>query len=157
MAQGWRRIAAQAEMRSPAVRYLTVASLGWAGPTRSGGAEEENRNRLEEEQKRPERWRGKILLLAPKGKSAEAVDIFGQMGPFLKSAHASGALAVIDADGTPETRGKNLTQVDLAARASINGKRVWSRRRDGLVHRKQAHPNGNVCAPSYDATLHTYC
>jgi hypothetical protein len=40
-------------------------------------------------------WRVKILLLASKGNSAEAVHILGQMGPFLKSAHASGALAVV--------------------------------------------------------------
>jgi len=118
MARGWRRISAQAEMRSPSHQYLTVASLGWAGSTRDGGEEAEavavNRNELVEEQKHAAQWRGKILFLVSKGKPRPSFEIYALMGPFFQSAHDAGAVAVIDGDGTTETQGMNLTHIDPA-------------------------------------------
>ena len=77
--RGWRRISAQAEMRSPSRQFLTVASLGWAGSTRDGGEEAEvvpiNRNELVDEQKLSVQWiveahQGEIKVESELGKGS---------------------------------------------------------------------------------------
>lgn len=116
IARGWERISARAELRLPGRQALTISSLGWAGSTAAGGVEATvvavNRKLLAGEAANAARWKGRILLVAPPiGETADELEVAGRMGPFLKLAQASGALAVIDAQ---PRAGMNLTGVDLA-------------------------------------------
>ena len=99
--RGWTRISADAEIVAPLHRRVMVDSLGWVGSTPAGGVEAQivavNSYDLENELKdNASKWRGKVLLVAPKGTPpADRMAAFAKFGGFLKAAHEAGAVAVI--------------------------------------------------------------
>jgi carboxypeptidase Q len=113
--RGWARVYATAELTEPVHQKLTVSSMGWAGST-PGAIEAPvfpvNGNQLEDEQNQSGLWAGKILLIVSKGTPRDSIEIFSQIGPFLKAAQAAHAVAAIGGSRTRDAGGMKLTHVD---------------------------------------------
>jgi carboxypeptidase Q len=117
--RGWTRISADAEIVAPLHRRVMVDSLGWVGSTAPGGVEAQivavNSYDLENELKdNASKWRGKVLLVAPKGTPpADRMAAFAKFGGFLKAAHQAGAVAVIGGQGGGKAAGMHLTHTGI--------------------------------------------
>src|SRR5277367_447656 len=115
LTRGWTRVSADAELVSPIRRRLMVDALGWVGSTAPGGVEADvvpvNAYQLPDELKSNSgSWRGKILLMVPKGDApADRMEAFAKFGDFLKAAHDAGAVAVIGGQGGRKATGMHLT------------------------------------------------
>ncbi len=118
MWKGWTRGKAEAELLAPIRHSLSIDAMGWTGSTPAGGVEAEvvtaNLFDLDEEIRTAAKFRGKIILMSPKGapkKSFEA--IFAQFGDFLRAAHQAGAVAVIGGQGGFKAEGMHLTHTGI--------------------------------------------
>jgi carboxypeptidase Q len=115
LTRGWTRVSADAELVAPIRRRLMVDSLGWVGSTAPGGIEADvvavNAYQLPDELKNNSgSWRGKILLMVPKGDAPkDRMEAFAKFGDFLKAAHDAGAVAVIGGQGGRKATGMHLT------------------------------------------------
>jgi carboxypeptidase Q len=105
--RGWRRGYARAQLVIPFHLDLAVASYGWSGSTRNGGAEADvvlvDSAALElEAREHSANWPGKILLLTPK--EPKHFDLFKSMSDlpaFLAAAASAHAIAIINGDPRP--------------------------------------------------------
>jgi carboxypeptidase Q len=116
--RGWTRGSADAQMIAPIHRRLVVDAMGWTGSTPAGGAEGEvvtaNVFNLDEEMKNPEKFAGKIILMAPSGQpKKDAMAIFSQFGDFVKLVGKSGAVAIFGGQGGFKSEGMNLTHTGI--------------------------------------------
>lgn len=118
MWKGWTRGKAEAELLAPISHPLTIDAMGWTGSTPANGVEAEvitaNLFDLDEEIRTVGKFRGKIVLMSPKGNPKKSFDaIFAQFGDFLRAAHQSGALAVIGGQGGFKAEGMHLTHTGI--------------------------------------------
>ena len=118
MWKGWTRGKAEAELLSPTRHPLTIDAMGWTGSTPAGGVEAEvvtaNLFDLDEEIHGVAKFRGKIVLMSPKGRPKKGFDlIFAQFGDFLRAAHQAGAYAVIGGQGGFKAEGMHLTHTGI--------------------------------------------
>jgi carboxypeptidase Q len=116
--KGWTRGKAEAELLSPIRHPLSVDAMGWTGSTPVNGIETEvvtaNLFDLDEEIRSVAKFRGKIVLMKPKGRPKKGFDlIFAQFGDFLRAAHQAGALAVIGGQGGFKAEGMHLTHTGI--------------------------------------------
>jgi len=118
MWKGWTRGKAEAELLQPLHHTLTIDAMGWTGSTPANGIEAEvvaaNLFDLDEEIRAAARFRGKIVLMSPRGSPKKSFDaIFAQFGDFLRAAHQAGALAVIGGQGGFKAEGMHLTHTGI--------------------------------------------
>lgn len=118
MWKGWTRGKAEAELLAPIRHPLTIDAMGWTGSTPANGVEAEvvaaNLFDLDEEIRSVGKFRGKIVLMSPKGRPKKSFDaIFAQFGDFLRAAHQAGALAVIGGQGGFKAEGMHLTHTGI--------------------------------------------
>ena len=118
MWKGWTRGKADAELLAPLHHSLSIDAMGWTASTPAGGVEAEvvtaNLFDLDEEIYTVGKFRGKIVLMSPKGNPKKGFDaIFAQFGGFLRAAHLAGALAVIDGQGGFKAEGIHLTHTGI--------------------------------------------
>jgi len=118
MWKGWTRGKAEAELLAPIRHRLTIDAMGWTGSTPANGVEAEvitaNLFDLDEEIRTVGKFRGKIVLMSPKGNPKKGFDaIFAQFGDFLRVAHQAGALAVIGGQGGFKAEGMHLTHTGI--------------------------------------------
>ena len=118
MWKGWTRGKAEAELLVPIRHPLTIDAMGWTGSTPANGDEAEvitaNLFDLDEEIRTVGKFRGKIVLMSPKGNPKKSFDaIFAQFGDFLRAAHQAGALAVIGGQGGFKAEGMHLTHTGI--------------------------------------------
>ncbi len=112
--RGWSRGSAEAEILSPLHHRLLVDSMGWVGST-AGPVEADvvavNINQIDDEvEQNSSHWAGKILLVVKRGFPKQGGMLaFARFGPFLKSAYAAHALAVIGGQAGAPSMGMNLT------------------------------------------------
>src|SRR5271170_3386854 len=111
--RGWTRGTAEAEMLSPIRRPLHVDAMGWTGSTPAGGAEGDvvavNLFDLDGEMKNMSRLSGKIPLIVMRGEPNKSfIQLFAQLGDFLKAAGKVGVIAVIGGQGGGKSAGMNL-------------------------------------------------
>ena len=116
--KGWARGKAEAELLAPIRHPLTIDAMGWTGSTPANGVEAEvvtaNLFDLDEEIRSVGKFRGKIVLMSPKGQPKKSFDaIFAQFGDFLRAAHQAGALAVIGGQGGFKAEGMHLTHTGI--------------------------------------------
>jgi carboxypeptidase Q len=116
--RGWTRGTAQAEMLSPIRRPLHVDAMGWTGSTPAGGAEGEvvavNLFDLDGEMKNMSRLTGKIPLIVMRGEPNKSfIQLFAQLGDFLRAAGKVGVIAVIGGQGGGKSAGMNLTHTGI--------------------------------------------
>src|SRR5580698_7008797 len=116
--RGWTRGKAEAEMLSPIRRPLHVDAMGWTGSTPVGGAEGEvvavNLFDLDGEMKNMSRFTGKIPLVVMRGEPNKSfIQLFAQLGDFLKAAGKVGVIAVIGGQGGGKSAGMNLTHTGI--------------------------------------------
>lgn len=114
ISRGWTRGSAAAELLAPAHHRLLVDSMGWTGST-SGSVEADvvavNINQIDDEiEQNSSHWAGKILLIVKRGFPKQGgMAAFAKFGPFLKSAYAAHAVAVIGGQAGSKSMGMNLT------------------------------------------------
>ena len=118
MWKGWTRGKAEAELLAPTRHPLTIDAMGWTGSTPTSGVEAEvvtaNLFDLDEEIRSVAKFRGKIVLMSPKGSPKKGFDlIFAQFGDFLRAAHQAGAYAVIGGQGGFKAEGMHLTHTGI--------------------------------------------
>jgi hypothetical protein len=118
MWKGWTRGKAEAELLAPLQHSLSIDAMGWTGSTPAGGIQAEvvtaNLFDLDEEIRSVAKFRGKIVLMMPKGRPKKSFDlIFAQFGDFLRAAHLAGALAVIGGQGGFKSEGMHLTHTGI--------------------------------------------
>lgn len=118
MWKGWTRGKAEAELLAPIRHPLSIDAMGWTGSTPAIGVEAEvvtaNLFDLDEEIRSIAKFRGKIVLMMPKGRPKKGFDlIFAQFGDFLRAAHQAGALAVIGGQGGFKAEGMHLTHTGI--------------------------------------------
>jgi Zn-dependent M28 family amino/carboxypeptidase len=118
MWKGWTRGKAEAELLAPIRHPLTIDAMGWTGSTPANGVEAEvitaNLFDLDEEIRTVGKFRGKIVLMSPKGNPKKGFDaIFAQFSDFLRVAHQAGALAVIGGQGGFKAEGMHLTHTGI--------------------------------------------
>ncbi|MGB8492777.1 MAG: M28 family peptidase [Candidatus Acidiferrum sp.] len=118
MWKGWTRGKAEAELLAPTRHPLTIDAMGWTGSTPANGVEAEvvtaNLFDLDEEIRSVGKFRGKIVMMSPKGSPKKGFDaIFAQFGDFLRAAHQAGALAVIGGQGGFKAEGMHLTHTGI--------------------------------------------
>jgi len=116
--KGWTRGKAEAELLAPIRHALTIDAMGWTGSTPAGGVEAEvvtaNLFDLDDEIPHAAKFRGKIILMSPRGNPKKSFDaIFAQFGDFLRAAHQAGALAVIGGQGGFKAEGMHLTHTGI--------------------------------------------
>src|SRR5258708_7894113 len=98
--RGWTRGTAEGELLTPTRHKLHVDAMGWTGSTPASGAEGDivtvNLFDLDNEIKNVSRLKGKIALVTKKGRpNKESIQLFVQLGDFLKAAGPAGVIAVI--------------------------------------------------------------
>ena len=108
--RGWTRGTAEAEMLSPIRRPLHVDAMGWTGSTPAGGAEGDvvavNLFDLDGEMKNMSRLTGKIPLIVMRGEPNKSfIQLFAQLGDFLRAAGKVGVIAVIGGQGGGKSAG----------------------------------------------------
>ncbi len=114
ISRGWTRGSAEAELLSPVHHRLLIDSMGWVGST-AGSVEGDvvavNINQIDEEiQQNSSHWAGKVLLIVKRGFPKQGGMLaFARFGPFLKSAYAAHAIAVIGGQAGAKSTGMNLT------------------------------------------------
>jgi len=114
ISRGWSRGSADAELTAPVHHRLLVDSMGWTGST-SGSVEADvvpvNINQIDEEiEQNSSHWAGKILLVVKRGFPKQGGMLaFARFGPFLNSAYAAHAVAVIGGQAGSKSEGMNLT------------------------------------------------
>src|SRR5208337_3346256 len=113
MWKGWTRGKAEAELLAPIRHSLSIDAMGWTGSTPANGVEAEvvtaNLFDLDEEIRSVGKFRGKIVLMSPKGSPKKSFDaIFAQFGDFLRAAHEAGARAAIGGQGGFKAEGMHL-------------------------------------------------
>jgi len=118
MWKGWTRGKAEAELLSPIRHPLSIDAMGWTGSTPANGVEAEvvtaNLFDLDEEIRSVNKFRGRIVLMMPKGRPKKGFDlIFAQFGDFLRAAHQAGAVAVIGGQGGFKAEGMHLTHTGI--------------------------------------------
>src|SRR5271157_5581962 len=118
MWKGWTRGQAEAELLEPLHHSLSIDAMGWTGSTPANGVEAEvvtaNLFDLDNEIRSVAKFRGKIILMSPKGRPKKSFDlIFAQFGDFLRAAHQAGALAVIGGQGGFKAEGMHLTHTGI--------------------------------------------
>jgi len=118
MWKGWTRGAAEAELLAPIRHPLMIDAMGWTGSTPVNGVEADvvtaNLFDLDEEIQSAGKFRGKIVLMSPKGRPKKSFDaIFAQFGDFLRAAHQAGAVAVIGGQGGFKAEGMHLTHTGI--------------------------------------------
>jgi len=118
MWKGWTRGRAEAELLAPLHHSLSIDAMGWTGSTPADGVEAEvvtaNLFDLDEEIRSVAKFRGKIILMSPKGTPKMSFyAIFAQFGDFLRAAHQAGALAVIGGQGGFKAEGMHLTHTGI--------------------------------------------
>ena len=118
MWKGWTRGKAEAELLAPIRHSLSIDAMGWTGSTPANGVEAEvvtaNLFDLDEEIRSVGKFRGKIVLMSPKGSPKKSFDaIFAQFGDFLRAAHEAGARAVIGGQGGFKAEGMHLTHTGI--------------------------------------------
>jgi carboxypeptidase Q len=116
--RGWTRGTAQAEMLTPIRRPLHVDAMGWTGSTPAGGAEGDvvavNLFDLDGEMKNMARLTGKIPLIVLRGEPNKSfIQLFAQLGDFLRAAGKAGVIAVIGGQGGGKSAGMNLTHTGI--------------------------------------------
>ena len=118
MWKGWTRGKAEAELLAPLHHSLSIDAMGWTGSTPANGVEAQvvtaNLFDLDEEIRSVAKFRGKIILMSPKGNPKKGFDaIFAQFGDFLRAAHQAGAYAVIGGQGGFKAEGMHLTHTGI--------------------------------------------
>ena len=118
MWKGWTRGKAEAELLAPLHHSLSIDAMGWTGSTPANGVEAQvvtaNLFELDEEIRSVAKFRGKIILMSPKGNPKKGFDaIFAQFGDFLRAAHQAGAYAVIGGQGGFKAEGMHLTHTGI--------------------------------------------
>jgi hypothetical protein len=116
--RGWTRGIAQAEILSPIRRPLHIDAMGWTGSTPAGGAEGDvvavNLFDLDGEMKSMSRFTGKVPLIVMRGEPNKSfIQLFAQLGDFLRAAGKAGAIAVIGGQGGGKSAGMNLTHTGI--------------------------------------------
>jgi carboxypeptidase Q len=116
--RGWTRGTAEAEMLTPIRRPLHVDAMGWTGSTPAGGAEGDvvavNLFDLDGEMKNMARLTGKIPLIVLRGEPNKSfIQLFAQLGDFLRAAGKAGVIAVIGGQGGGKSAGMNLTHTGI--------------------------------------------
>src|SRR5271170_3401411 len=116
--RGWTRGTAEAEMLSPIRRPLHVDAMGWTGSTPAGGAEGDvvavNLFDLDGEMKNMARLTGKIPLIVLRGEpNKRFIQLFAQLGDFLRAAGKAGVIAVIGGQAGMKSAGMNLTHTGI--------------------------------------------
>jgi carboxypeptidase Q len=116
--RGWTRGTAEAEMLTPIRRPLHVDAMGWTGSTPAGGAEGDvvavNLFDLDSEMKNMARLTGKIPLIVLRGEPNKSfIQLFAQLGDFLRAAGKAGVIAVIGGQGGGKSAGMNLTHTGI--------------------------------------------
>jgi carboxypeptidase Q len=116
--RGWTRGTAQAEMLSPIRRPLHIDAMGWTGSTPVGGADGDvvamNLFDLDNEMKNMSRFTGKVALVVMRGEPKKSgIELFAQLGDFLRAAAKAGAIAVIGGQGGTKGAGMNLTHTGI--------------------------------------------
>jgi carboxypeptidase Q len=116
--RGWTRGTAEAEMLTPIRRPLHVDAMGWTGSTPAGGAEGDvvavNLFDLDGEMKNMSRLTGKIPLIVMRGEPNKSfIQLFAQLGDFLRAAGKVGVIAVIGGQGGGKSAGMNLTHTGI--------------------------------------------
>jgi hypothetical protein len=116
--RGWTRGTAEAEMLSPIRRSLHIDAMGWTGSTPAGGAEGDvvavNLFDLDGEMKNMSRLTGKIPLIVLRGEPNKSfIQLFAQLGDFLRAAGKAGVIAVIGGQGGGKSAGMNLTHTGI--------------------------------------------
>jgi carboxypeptidase Q len=116
--RGWTRGTAEAEMLAPIRRPLHVDAMGWTGSTPAGGAEGDvvavNLFDLDGEMKNMARLSGKIPLIVMRGEPNKSfIQLFAQLGDFLRAAGKAGVIAVIGGQGGGKSAGMNLTHTGI--------------------------------------------
>jgi len=116
--RGWTRGTAQAELLTPIRRPLHIDSMGWTGSTRAGGVDGDvvtvNMFDLDNEMKNMSRFRGKVALVVTRGEPNKSfIQVFVQLGDFLRAAGRAGAIAVIGGQGGGTAAGMNLTHTGI--------------------------------------------
>src|SRR5271155_363558 len=116
--RGWTRGTAQAELLTPIRRPLHVDAMGWTGSTPAGGAEGDvvagKLFDLDGEMKNMSRLSGKIPLIVMRGEPNKSfIQLFAQLGDFLKAAGKVGVIAVIGGQGGGKSAGMNLTHTGI--------------------------------------------
>ncbi len=116
--RGWTRGTAEGELLTPTRHKLHVDAMGWTGSTPASGAEGDivtvNLFDLDNEIKNVSRLKGKIALVTKKGRpNKESIQLFVQLGDFLKAAGPAGVIAVIGGQGGGKSFGMNLTHTGI--------------------------------------------
>jgi len=116
--RGWTRGTAQAELLTPIRRPLHIDSMGWTGSTPAGGVDGDvvtvNMFDLDNEMKNMSRFRGKVALVVTRGEPNKSfIQLFVQLGDFLRAAGRAGAIAVIGGQGGGTAAGMNLTHTGI--------------------------------------------
>jgi hypothetical protein len=116
--RGWTRGTAQAELLTPIRRPLHIDSMGWTGSTPAGGVDGDvvtvNMFDLDDEMKDMSRFRGKVALVVTRGEPNKSfIQLFVQLGDFLRAAGKAGAIAVIGGQGGGTAAGMNLTHTGI--------------------------------------------
>ncbi len=114
ISRGWTRGSAEAELLSPVHHRLLIDSMGWTGSTTGSveaGVVAVNINQIDDEiQQNSSHWAGKILLIVKRGFPKQGGMLaFARFGPFLKTAYAAHALAVIGGQAGSKSVGMNMT------------------------------------------------
>jgi hypothetical protein len=116
--RGWTRGTAQAELLTPIRRPLHIDSMGWTGSTPAGGVDGDvvtvNMFDLDNEMKNMSRFSGKVALVVTRGEPNKSfIQLFVQLGDFLRAAGKAGAIAVIGGQGGGTAAGMNLTHTGI--------------------------------------------
>jgi hypothetical protein len=116
--RGWTRGTAQAELLTPIRRPLHIDAMGWTGSTPAGGVDGDvvtvNLFNLDNEIKNISRFNGKVVLVVMRGEPNKSfIQLFVQLGDFLRAAGKAGAIAVIGGQGGGKSEGLNLTHTGI--------------------------------------------
>ena len=116
--RGWTRGTAQAELLTPIRRPLHIDAMGWTGSTPAGGVDGDlvtvNLFDLDNEMKNMSRFSGKVVLVVMRGEPNKSfIQLFVQLGDFLRAASKAGAIAVIGGQGGGKAEGLNLTHTGI--------------------------------------------
>jgi carboxypeptidase Q len=116
--RGWTRGTAQAELLTPIRRPLHIDAMGWTGSTPAGGVDGDvvtvNLFDLDNEIKNVSRFNGKVALVVMRGEPNKSfIQLFVQLGDFLRAAGKAGAIAVIGGQGGGKSEGLNLTHTGI--------------------------------------------
>ncbi|MGH9519323.1 MAG: M20/M25/M40 family metallo-hydrolase [Terriglobales bacterium] len=116
---GWRRVSASGRLLGAGGHALTLSSMGWTGSTPTGGVDgdvvEVNSYQLKQVIANDTgNWRGKILMLRPKGaRPKNGLEAFTELDPFLRAAYKAGAVGVLGGQGAGASAGMNLTHTGV--------------------------------------------